>query len=98
MEARVSQSLRVSRIYLAAWIYAGLLRALAFARTLQVRSPWVGRQLRRLVLLVWWAATFQLLVHARYWLRARRLRRLAPVLVAGPGPAGAGGPRRPAGA
>ncbi|MFL5286769.1 MAG: glycosyltransferase [Rhodopila sp.] len=41
------------------------------------RPGW-GRQLRRLVLLAWWAATFQLHVHARYWLRARRLRRDAP--------------------
>ena len=76
----MSQSLRVSRIHFAAWIDSGLWRVLAFARALQVRSPWMGRQLRRLVLLVWWTATFQLLVHARYWLRARRLRQLKPAI------------------
>jgi GT2 family glycosyltransferase len=30
------------------------------------------------VLLLWWTATFQLHIHARYWLRARRLRQVTP--------------------
>lgn len=75
----MSQSLRVSRIRLAAYIDTVLWGVLAFARSLNGRSPWAARQLRRTVLLLWWTATFQLLVHARYWLRARRLRRIAPV-------------------
>jgi O-antigen biosynthesis protein len=54
-------------------------RALAYARSLDGRSPWIANQLRRCVLLVWWTATFQLEIHARYWLRARRLRRTVPV-------------------
>jgi O-antigen biosynthesis protein len=77
----VSHSLRVSRIHLAALIDTGLWQALAFARVLQARSPWAGRQLRRVVLLLWWTATLQLHIHARYWLRARRLRRAAPATV-----------------
>jgi O-antigen biosynthesis protein len=78
MEATVSQSLRVSRIHLAAWADDALWRALAFARALHGRAPWTARQLRRLLLLVWWTCTLQLHTHARYWLRARRLRRIAP--------------------
>ncbi len=77
----MSQSLRVSRIHFAAWIDTVLWRALAFARSLDDRSPWAARQLRRGVLLLWWTATLQLHIHARYWLRARRLRRVAPVAV-----------------
>jgi O-antigen biosynthesis protein len=76
----VSQSLRVSRIHVAALIDTGLWRALAFARSLQENSPWVARQLRRTVLVLRWTATFQLHVHARLWLQARRLRRAAPVV------------------
>ena len=76
----MSQSLRVSRIHFVAWIDTGLWRALAFTRSLQGRSPWVARQLRRTVLLLWWTATFQLHIHGRLWLRARRLRRAAPVV------------------
>ncbi len=76
----MSQSLRVSRIHFAAWIDIGLWRALTFARSLQGNSPWVARQLRRTVLLLSWTATFQLHIHARLWLRARRLRRAAPVV------------------
>jgi GT2 family glycosyltransferase len=75
----VSQSLRVSRIHLAAWVDTILWRALAFARSLQGHSPWAARQLRRTVLLLWWTATLQLHTHARYWLRARRLRRATPI-------------------
>jgi len=80
----VSQSLRVSRIHLAAWVDTVLWRALAFARSLQGHSPWAARQLRRTVLLLWWTATFQLHTHARYWLRARRLRRATPIPAATP--------------
>jgi GT2 family glycosyltransferase len=69
----VSQSLRVSSIDTALW------RAMAFARSLDGRSPWLAKQLRRFVLVLWWTATFQLHIHAGYWLRARRLRRAAPV-------------------
>jgi len=76
----VSQSLRVSRTHFAAWIDTGLWRALAFTRSLQGNSPWIARQLRRTVLLLCWTATFQLHIHARLWLRARRLRRAAPVV------------------
>jgi GT2 family glycosyltransferase len=84
LEAPVSQSLRVSRIHLAAWVDTVLWRALAFARSLQGHSPWAARQLRRTVLLLWWTATFQLHTHARYWLRARRLRRATPIPAATP--------------
>lgn len=52
--------------------------ALARARAVQLRHPWLGNQLRRMALLAWWTATFQLHIHARYWLRARRLRRGGP--------------------
>jgi GT2 family glycosyltransferase len=79
MEASVSQSLRVSHIHFAARVDAGLWRGLVFARALQERSPWIGRQLRRLLLLVWWTVTLQLHTHARYWFRAHCLRRPAPV-------------------
>lgn len=75
----MSQSLRVSRIHLAASVDIVLWRALAFSRSLSGSSPWVARQLRRGVLLLWWTATFQLHIHTRYWLRARRLRRITPV-------------------
>ena len=80
----MSLSLRVSRIYVAAWIDTALWRALAFARALSARSPWLGRQVRRVVLLLWWTATLQLHMHARYWLRARQLRRVAPVVEPAP--------------
>ncbi len=74
----MSQSQRVSRIHLAVAIDTLLWRTLFFARSLGGRSPWLARQLRRSVLLLWWTATFQLHIHARYWLRARRLRRVTP--------------------
>lgn len=75
MEAPVSQSVGVPAFDALLW------RALSFARALGQRSPWAARQLRRLILLVWWTVTFQLHLHARYWVRARRLRRLAPPAV-----------------
>ena len=68
----MSQSLRVSRIQFAAYVDIVLWRALAFTRSVDAQSPWAAKQLRRAVLLVWWTATFQLHIHARYWLRARR--------------------------
>jgi len=43
-----------------------------------VIAPWLRRQARRAVLLVWWALTLQLAKQFRFWLRARRLRRLVP--------------------
>ncbi|MEA2740811.1 MAG: hypothetical protein QOH05_4118 [Acetobacteraceae bacterium] len=73
----MSQSRRVSRIHLAVAIDTAVWRMLAYARSLSDRSPWMARQLRRGVLLLWWTATFQLQTHARYWFRARRLRRIA---------------------
>ena len=79
-------SLRAER--LAAWPWTAgdalLRRGLHLARALQYRWPWWGIQLRRLVLLVWWTCTLQLGAHARCWLRARRLRRLAPACAALP--------------
>ena len=39
--------------------------------------PWLERQARRAVLLVWWTVTLQLPRHYALWRRARRLRRLA---------------------
>ena len=74
----MSQSLRVLRIHAAATIDSALWRALALARNQHDRSPWIATQLRRLVLLLWWTATFQLHTHAGYWLRARRLRAVSP--------------------
>ena len=65
-------------VHYVAAIDTALWHGLAFARSLDGRSPWVAKQLRRGVLLLWWTATFQLHTHARYWLRARLLRRAAP--------------------
>ena len=80
----MSQSLRVTRIHLSAAIDTALWRTLATARSLQGRSPAAAKLLRWSVLLLWWTATFQLHVHARYWLRAKRLRRAGPVAAAAP--------------
>ncbi len=63
---------------------ATLWRALSWVRSLNVRSPRTARHLRRVVLLVWWTVTLQLHTHARYWLRARRLRRMTPASVVSP--------------
>lgn len=57
-----------------------LRRGLRLAGRVQCRAPWCGIQLRRLILLLWWTCTLQLGLHARFWLRARRLRRTAPAL------------------
>jgi O-antigen biosynthesis protein len=76
----VSHSHRVSQISPAVAIDILLWRALTLARSFGARSPWLARQVRRSVLLLWWTATFQLHVHARYWLQARRLRRAPPIV------------------
>ena len=62
------------------WIAGdALLRAgLHLARAVQCRWPRLGMLLRRLILLAWWTCTLQLGLHARCWLRVRRLRRAAP--------------------
>lgn len=73
----MSQSRRVTRINFAATVDIMLWRVLAGARSLQGRSPVGSRVLRGGVLLLWWTATFQIHIHARYWLRARRLRGVA---------------------
>jgi GT2 family glycosyltransferase len=80
----LAHPLRVSRIHFAASIDIVLWRALAIARSFQGRSPLTAKLLRWIVLLVWWTATFQIHIQARYWLRARRLRRVAPVAAAVP--------------
>ena len=41
--------------------------------------PWLRRQIRRAVLLIWWTITLQLPTQFGFWLRARRARRLAPI-------------------
>jgi GT2 family glycosyltransferase/glycosyltransferase involved in cell wall biosynthesis len=89
----VSQSLRVRSINLAALADHALWRALAFARSQRERRPALSQLLRRGALALWWTATFQLHVHARYWLRARRLRQAGlpvtvPVSLARPDPDG----------
>lgn len=71
--------LRIALIQFAVFVDTALWRALASARFLEGTSPRAARWFRRLVLLFWWTATGQLHIHARYWLRARRLRRIAPV-------------------
>lgn len=74
----MSQSFRVSRIHVAAAIDATLFRTLTFARSLHGRSPWMARQLRRCVLLVWWTVTLQLHTQLGRCLRVRLDRRAAP--------------------
>jgi GT2 family glycosyltransferase len=41
--------------------------------------PWLARQARRSVLLVWWTLTLQLPKRFTLWRRARQLRRLPPI-------------------
>lgn len=77
----MSQSLRVTQIRIGSACDAVLWRALAFARARQPTAPVFAQVVRRTVLLAWWTATFQLHIHARYWLRARRLRRAGLPLV-----------------
>jgi len=80
----VSQSLHVSRFHFAAAIDNALWHALAYARSLDGQSPWVARQVRRGVLLVWWTLTFQLHTHARYWVRAHLMPRAMPAVAVVP--------------
>jgi O-antigen biosynthesis protein len=42
-------------------------------------QPWLARQARRAVLLVWWTITLQLPKRFVLWRRARRVRRLVPI-------------------
>jgi O-antigen biosynthesis protein len=72
------QSLRVARIHFAALMDSVLWHALHASASVHGRSPWLARRLRQCVLLLWWILTLQLHTQARYWLRARRLRRAAP--------------------
>lgn len=74
----MSQPLRVSGVRLAAWVDGLLWHALRAAGSMRGRSPWLAARLRQCVLVLWWTFTFQLHTHARYWLRARRLRQNAP--------------------
>lgn len=74
----MSQSLRVSRLHVAAVVDTAMPRALAFARSFQGRSPWMARQLRRGMLLVWWTVTFQLHTQLGRRLRVRLHRQVAP--------------------
>ena len=53
-------------------------RVLALAQSLRVRHPVAAGLLRRGVLLAWWSCTLQLHRQFPLWLRARRLRRVAP--------------------
>ncbi len=71
----MSRSHHLSSAYLAALVGGTVTTGLGFAAVLRSRSPWFGRQFRRARLVLWWTLTLQLHVHARYWLRARRLRR-----------------------
>jgi GT2 family glycosyltransferase len=51
----------------------------AMAIAFQAAAPWFRRQARRAVLLVWWTLTLQLPKQFGFWVRARRIRRLAPI-------------------
>src|SRR5689334_16143470 len=53
-------------------------RRCAMAMVFRVR-PWIRRQARRAIRLVWWTLTLQLPTQFGFWLRARRTRRLAPI-------------------
>ncbi len=57
-------------------------RVLSLARSLRLRHPVAAGLLRRGVLLVWWSCTLQLHRQFPLWLRARRLRRVAPACAA----------------
>jgi GT2 family glycosyltransferase/glycosyltransferase involved in cell wall biosynthesis len=70
----MSQSVRGLSVHPAVWLENSLWRALQFANALRVRWPRCGGLARKAVLAVWWAMTGQLLMHARFWLRARRKR------------------------
>jgi O-antigen biosynthesis protein len=51
----------------------------ATATVFKAAASWFRRQLRRAVLLAWWTVTLQLPRQYGYWVRARRIRRLAPI-------------------
>jgi O-antigen biosynthesis protein len=51
----------------------------AIVAAFRAAAPWFRRQARRAVLLAWWTLTLQLPTQFGFWLRARRMRRLAPV-------------------
>jgi O-antigen biosynthesis protein len=51
----------------------------ATAMALQAAGSWFRRQGRRVFLLIWWTLTLQLPAQFAFWLRARRMRRAAPV-------------------
>ncbi len=55
-----------------------LQRALRVSAATRDRWPWLGAQLRRLILLIFWTCTLQLGVQARAWVKARRIRQAAP--------------------
>jgi O-antigen biosynthesis protein len=56
------------------------IRGRQWAMTMAFRArPWIRRQARRAVRLVWWTLTLQLPAQLGFWLRARRTRRLAPI-------------------
>jgi len=80
----VSQSLRGTRTRFAALLDFVLWRGLRASASLRQSSPWFALQLRRCVLILWWSVTLQLYTHARYWLRARRLRANTPAVPAAP--------------
>jgi O-antigen biosynthesis protein len=51
----------------------------AIAIAFQAATPWLRRQGRRAVLLVWWTLTLQLPTQFGFWMRARRMRHLPPI-------------------
>ncbi len=57
-------------------------RVLAFSQSLREGHPVAAGLLRRAVLVVWWTCTLQLHRQLPLWLRARRLRGVAPACVA----------------
>ncbi len=57
-------------------------RVLSRAQALRGRHPVAAGLLRRAVLIVWWGCTLQLHRQLPLWLRARRLRRVAPACAA----------------
>jgi O-antigen biosynthesis protein len=57
-------------------------RVLSAAQSLHQRHPIAAGLLRRAVLLVWWSCTLQLHRKIPVWLRARRLRAVAPIYAA----------------
>jgi len=71
----VSRSQHLSSAYLVALFSGTVTNERRFAAAFRSRLPWLRRQSRRARLVLWWTLTLQLHVHARYWLRARRLRR-----------------------